>query len=121
MEDTQPFPSMMNGQPYVAGRHAATLRRMLWREHMGLLHAQPLDASEDPNAQPPGDGDNEWEAGDEHDAMVGDPLNDELWDMWTSRATTNTKVRCFPRCQRLAQSGTLVRYVPACGRRAPGA
>jgi phospholipase D1/2 len=92
MEDTQPFPSMMNGQPYVAGRHAATLRRMLWREHMGLLHAQPLDASEDPNAQPPGDGDNEWEAGDEHDAMVGDPLNDELWEMWTSRATTNTKV-----------------------------
>ncbi|KAM0708949.1 hypothetical protein Q7P35_002985 [Cladosporium inversicolor] len=92
MEDTTPFPSMMNGQPYTAGHHAATLRRMLWREHLGLLHAQQLDASDDPNAQPPGDGDNVWEGGDEHDAMVGDPLNDELWNMWTSRATTNTKV-----------------------------
>jgi phospholipase D1/2 len=92
MEDTTPFPSMMDGQPYTAGQHAATLRRMLWREHLGLLHAQTLDASEDPNAQPPGDGDNVWEGGDEHDAMVGDPLNDELWEMWTSRATTNTKV-----------------------------
>ncbi|KAM0692775.1 hypothetical protein Q7P36_007331 [Cladosporium allicinum] len=92
MEDTQPFPSMMDGKPYAAGQHAATLRRMLWREHMGLLHAQTLDAHDDPNAQPPGDGDNVWEGGDEYDAMVGDPLNDELWDMWTSRATTNTKV-----------------------------
>jgi len=92
MEDTQPFPSMMNGQAYTAGQHAATLRRMLWREHLGLLHAQTLDAHDDPNAQPPGDGDNVWEGGDEYDAMVGDPLNDELWDMWTSRATTNTKV-----------------------------
>jgi len=92
MEDTQPFPSMMDGKPYTAGQHAATLRRMLWREHMGLLHAQTLDAHDDPNAQPPGDGDNVWEGGDEYDAMVGDPLNDELWDMWTSRATTNTKV-----------------------------
>lgn len=92
MEDTQPFPSMMDGKPYTAGQHAATLRRMLWREHMGLLHAQTLDAHDDPNAQPPGDGDNVWEGDDEYDAMVGDPLNDELWDMWTSRATTNTKV-----------------------------
>lgn len=92
MEDTKPLESKMNGQPYRAGHHAATLRRMLWREHLGLLPAQPLNASEDPNAQPPNDCENHWFEGDEHDEFVTDPLDDKLWEMWTSRATTNTQV-----------------------------
>ncbi|KAF2213352.1 hypothetical protein CERZMDRAFT_97009 [Cercospora zeae-maydis SCOH1-5] len=92
MEDTRPLPSKMNGEEYRAGHHAATLRRMLWREHLGLLHAQDLDAENDPNAQPPGDAENDWCQGDEWDQFVEDPLSDELWEMWTKRATTNTKI-----------------------------
>lgn len=92
MEDTLPLQSLMDGAEYTAGHHAATLRRMLWREHLGLLPAQPLDASEDPNAQPPGDSDNDWHSNDEHDAFVRDPLGDELWSMWCERAETNTTV-----------------------------
>ncbi|SMR62968.1 unnamed protein product [Zymoseptoria tritici ST99CH_3D1] len=92
MEDTTPLESKMNGQEYRAGLHAASLRRMLWREHLGLLPAQELDATNDPNAQPPGDGDNEWHAGDEWDKFVEDPLDDELWKFWTKRATINTAV-----------------------------
>lgn len=92
MEDTLPLQSKMNGEEFQAGHHAATLRRMLWREHLGLLRAQDLDASEDPNAQPPGDGDNEWCQDDEYDEFVADPLSDELWEAWTTRANVNTKV-----------------------------
>lgn len=82
----------MNGEPYVAGHHAATLRRMLWREHLGLLPPQELDGSNDPNAQPPSDGDNYWWEGDEHDKFVEDPLSDDVWETWTKQATTNTTV-----------------------------
>ncbi|KAF2719312.1 phospholipase D/nuclease [Polychaeton citri CBS 116435] len=92
MEDTLPLESKMSGQDFVAGHHAATLRRMLWREHLGLLPAQSLDAGDDINALPPEDGDNDWKQGDEYDALVEDPLSDDLWEMWTSRATTNTNV-----------------------------
>ena len=92
MEDTLPLESTMNGAPYTAGHHAATLRRMLWREHLGLLPAQTLDATDDVNAQPPDEGDNDWFQGDEHDAFVADPLSDELWERWTQQATVNTEI-----------------------------
>ena len=91
MEDTKMMDSTMNGQPYKAGHHAATLRRMLWREHLGLIPAQPLDASDDINAQPPGDGPNNVLEG-EHFEFVADPLDDKVWDMWTQQATVNTEV-----------------------------
>lgn len=92
MQDSETLDSKMDGKDYKASHLAATLRRMLWREHLGLLPAQGLDGSDDPNAQPPDDGPNEWHQGDEHDSFVTDPLNDELWNLWTSRATTNTEV-----------------------------
>lgn len=83
--------SMMDGQPYRAGYHAATLRRMLWREHLGLLPAQALDASNDPNAQPPGDYPNDVMEGEEYE-FVADPMGDKVWDMWTTNATKNTEL-----------------------------
>lgn len=89
MEDYNQLDSTMDGQPYKAGHHAATLRRMLWREHLGLLPAQSLDASEDPNAQPPDVCANALEEGPEYE-FVADPMSDALWDMWTGRATRNT-------------------------------
>lgn len=91
MEDYHQIDSMMDGQPYKAGCHAASLRRHLWREHLGLLPAQDIDASKDPNAQPPGDCPNHILEGEE-DNFVADPLGDKLWDMWTSRASTNTDI-----------------------------
>ncbi|KAI9833938.1 MAG: hypothetical protein M1819_003447 [Sarea resinae] len=91
MEDYNVLDSTMDGKPYKAGQHAATLRRMLWREHLGLLPAQSLDAKDDPNAQPPGDCPNDVQK-DETYEFVADPLGDEVWDMWTGRATKNTEV-----------------------------
>lgn len=81
----------MDGKPYKAARLAATLRRQLWREHLGLLPAQDYDASQDPNAQPPDVAPNQILEGPEND-FVADPLDDELWKTWTERATTNTHI-----------------------------
>ncbi|KAF6808198.1 phospholipase [Colletotrichum sojae] len=93
MEDTKRIPSTMNGQPFEAGWHATSLRRYLWREHLGLLAAQDLDGTNDPNAQPPGDDspNDAWDR-DETWRFVEDPLSDELWEMWTTNATKNTEL-----------------------------
>ena len=90
MTDTRTLETTMDGKPYDAGYHAATLRRYLWREHLGLLTPQELNAEKDPNAQPP-DIPNDPQEGRTCD-FVADPLSDELWSMWTSRATRNTEV-----------------------------
>ncbi|KAJ5150413.1 uncharacterized protein N7500_010602 [Penicillium coprophilum] len=90
MEDQDLIDSKMNGQPYQASRLAATLRRQLWREHLGLLPAQDYDASADPNAQPPDVCLNEIDQGPENE-FVTDPLSDGVWNTWTSQATGNTE------------------------------
>ena len=91
MEDQNFMDSTMDGQPFKAGHHAATLRRLLWREHLGLLPAQELDAANDPNAQPPDVCPNDIMEGPEYE-FVADPLSDKVWDMWTGNATANTEL-----------------------------
>jgi phospholipase D1/2 len=91
MEDTNTLASTMDGEPFQAGHHAATLRRHIWREHLGLIEAQELDASKDPNSQPPNDCPNDIGSGEEFE-FVADPLGDRVWDLWTSQATNNTEI-----------------------------
>jgi phospholipase D1/2 len=91
LEDRHLIDSAMDGQPFKAGNLASTLRRTLWREHLGLLPAQDMDASNDPNAQPPDVCSNRVFEGEE-DEFVADPLGDALWDMWRSRARKNTEI-----------------------------
>ncbi|KJZ78065.1 hypothetical protein HIM_02702 [Hirsutella minnesotensis 3608] len=90
MEDTKRIPSMMDGQPFEVGYHAATLRRYLWREHMGLLPPQDLDAKDDINAQPPSVNPENNIYDDESYKFVEDPMSDELWDTWLGQADKNT-------------------------------
>ncbi|RSL89429.1 hypothetical protein CEP51_001212 [Fusarium floridanum] len=93
MEDKRMIPSTMDGKPFEVGYHAATLRRYLWREHMGMLPPQPHDASEDINAMPPTiNAENNIYEDDESYKFVEDPLSDELWEKWTSQATKNTEL-----------------------------
>ncbi|KPI40705.1 Phospholipase D1 [Cyphellophora attinorum] len=89
MTDTRMMDSTMDGQPYQAGYHAATLRRHLWREHLGMIEAQELDAKNDPNAQPPTVAMNETYSGEEWE-FVADPLGDAVWEKWCHQATVNT-------------------------------
>jgi phospholipase D1/2 len=91
MNDSDKVETVMDGKPYQAGRHAYTLRSILWREHLGLIPPQSLDASQDPNAQPPGDCPNDYLEGEQME-FVKDPLSDELWEDWTNKASTNTGV-----------------------------
>lgn len=92
VEDQDTMASRMNGEEYRAARFATTLRRTLWREHLGLLPPQSLDAMEDPNAHPPGHGGNEWDENSKEGELVIDPLNEKLWEMWTGNASHNTEV-----------------------------
>lgn len=91
MEDSQLIDSTMDGQHFQAGHHAATLRRLLWREHLGLLPAQAINAQDDPNAQPPDVCPNDVMEGPEYD-FVADPLSDQVWERWTGNATRNTDI-----------------------------
>ncbi|KAF2732179.1 phospholipase D/nuclease [Polyplosphaeria fusca] len=92
MYDTDKVEITMDGAPFRAGRHAYTLRSILWREHLGLLPPQTLNGTDDPNAQPPSPSSpNDNLEGPEFD-FVSDALGDKLWDMWCSRASTNTSV-----------------------------
>ncbi|KAI9893599.1 MAG: hypothetical protein M1814_006395 [Vezdaea aestivalis] len=92
MQDTRKLPSTMDGTPFEASYHAATLRRYLWREHLGLLKEQPHDASSDINAQPPSDSPNDPKDSTPEYEFVEDPLSDKLWETWTSQATRNTEI-----------------------------
>ncbi|KAJ5364890.1 uncharacterized protein N7496_010603 [Penicillium cataractarum] len=90
MEDQDFIDSEMDGKPYRAARLAATLRRQLWREHLGLLPAQNYDATGHPNARPPDVCLNEI-LEDTHNKFVTDPLSDAVWDTWTGQASVNTE------------------------------
>lgn len=81
----------MDGAPYQASRLAATLRRQLWREHLGLLPAQEYDTPTHPNSRTVDECANHIEEGAENE-FVTDPLSDGVWDAWTSQASNNTEI-----------------------------
>lgn len=90
----------MNGDKYMASPFAASFRRHLWRQHLGLIPPQectpetaahyPTDAMRPaPHANPDPVAmahKNEWER------LVEDPLSDELEKMWKGQATSNTDI-----------------------------
>ena len=68
VEDTQKFTVKFAGQDHEAGRFASSLRRTLFREHLGIAE---LDMSVD----------------------MRDPVCDEFYKkMWFERATINTSI-----------------------------
>ncbi|PWN96045.1 phospholipase D/nuclease [Tilletiopsis washingtonensis] len=98
LEDRDLFESTMNGEKYMAGRFVASFRRHLFRQHLGLVSPQectpesgePTDAmrpAPHPNPDPEAMAqEEEWEA------LVADPLSEELEQMWKGQARTNTAV-----------------------------
>lgn len=88
VEDPTPIDSYMNGRPWRATRFAATLRRQLFRKHLGLLRAQDMqrpDANFEPIGVP-----NMYDFGSSEDRLVVDPLSDSFINLWNSRAHQNT-------------------------------
>lgn len=92
IEDPTPVESTMAGRPYTASAFAASLRRQLFRKHLGLLPHQPPDHP-DPNWTPVDrDHPNRYDWDSAADALVRDPLSPGFLDLWRATARRNTEV-----------------------------
>jgi phospholipase D1/2 len=80
----------MNGRPWKASRFAASLRRQLFRKHLGLLKPENMYGP-DQNYEPVGVPNN-YDWGSQEDQAVADPLSDSFVNLWNSRAHQNTEV-----------------------------
>ncbi|KAJ5563501.1 Phospholipase D/Transphosphatidylase [Penicillium sp. DV-2018c] len=90
IEDFTPVASSMNGKPWTASRFAASLRRQLFRKHLGLLPPQDYqrpDANFEPVGVP-----NQFDFECPESKVVADPLSETAQSLWNSRARTNTEV-----------------------------
>ncbi|KAI9737323.1 MAG: hypothetical protein M1835_003274, partial [Candelina submexicana] len=90
ISDPTPLPSLMNGRPYQASKFAATLRRQLFRKHLGLLKAQDMERA-DANSEPIGVP-NDYDFGSREDEAVTDPLSDNFLNLWNVTARRNTDI-----------------------------
>jgi phospholipase D1/2 len=91
IEDPTPVHSVMNGQPYSASKFAASLRRQLFRKHLGLLPCQDW-TSPDENFMPINRDPNVYDWGSPADLLVRDVLSKEFSNLWNDTATVNTEV-----------------------------
>lgn len=79
-EDTQFEPSTMNGKPYQSGKFAGSLRRQLFREHLGMLEACP-----------PGNRDDEHSTDARREKInIDDPASESFFNLWKEIADKNT-------------------------------
>ncbi|KAF4979874.1 hypothetical protein FZEAL_4008 [Fusarium zealandicum] len=90
IEDPTPVESYMDGRPYTASRFAASLRRYIFRKHLGLIPDQRWD---EPNKNwTPVDRDpNQYDWGSPADLLVRDPLHPNFQELWASTARVNTE------------------------------
>ncbi|KAI8048754.1 uncharacterized protein B0P05DRAFT_500311 [Gilbertella persicaria] len=89
VQDKDMIPSRMNGEPYQASRFAATLRRQLWKEHLGLLDEEK-ELDEVTNAMLPLPAPQVDYTQTKEDHWVMDPLDEETLGRWNHTAATNT-------------------------------
>lgn len=88
IEDREEIDSYMAGQPWRATKFAASLRREIFRKHLGLL--APQDMQRPTNNFMPIGRPNDYDWGSREDALVTDPLCREFTDLWKGTAATNT-------------------------------
>ncbi|KAI9454792.1 hypothetical protein HD554DRAFT_2198903 [Boletus coccyginus] len=91
VEDDDMVRSTMDGRPYMAARFATTLRRKLFREHLGLIEPQYTTRRPD-SFMRPAPIPNEDEMYLPEDAAVADPLADETLDLLYNTARRNREV-----------------------------
>lgn len=91
IEDPSLVESLMGGQPYTASRFAASLRRQIFRKHLGLLQDQRWDTP-DVNWRPVDAAPNEYDWDSPADVLVRDPLHPNFLHLWTGTARSNTEL-----------------------------
>ena len=87
--DSTPVDSRMAGVPWRASRFASSLRRQIFRKHLGLVAPQDPqrpDANFDIAGVP-----NAYDWGSPEDNVVSDPLSDGFQSLWNTRARSNTE------------------------------
>ncbi|KAH3999226.1 phospholipase [Parastagonospora nodorum] len=89
IQDPEPIESTMDGRPFRASKFATSLRREIFRKHLGLLKPQDMERP-DPNYEPVGIP-NIYDWGSNEDRQVADPLSDDFLNLWNWRARTNTE------------------------------
>jgi len=87
----QNLQSTMAGQPYMVSHFAASLRRQLFRKHLGLLKPQDYTTPDD-NFLPITSAPNAYDWGSPEDQQVVDPLGESFINHWRTLAKTNTEV-----------------------------
>jgi len=94
VEDGDMVRSTMDGHPYMAARFATTLRRKLFREHLGLIEPQNVLHSTEKVTSfmrcAPEPNDNE--IGMREDTAVADPLADSTLELWNHTARVNREI-----------------------------
>ncbi|PSK44237.1 Phospholipase D1 [Elsinoe australis] len=92
IEDPETIDSTMDGRPYQASRFAASLRRFIFRKHLGLVPPQDYTNGRDPNFAPVNSVPvNEYDWGSHEDHLVTDPLGEEFKNLWNGTAYENTQ------------------------------
>lgn len=89
IEDPREIDSYMAGRPWRATEFAASLRRQLFRKHLGLLPPQDVTRP-DKNFEPLGVS-NDYDWGSREDEAVIDPLSSDFEFLWNGTARTNTE------------------------------
>jgi phospholipase D1/2 len=94
VEDGDSIQSTMDGRPYRAARFAASLRRRLFREHLGLIPPQNVTSGREhvTTFMRPAPVPNEDETHLEDEARVADPLSDEFLNLLDTTAKVNREV-----------------------------
>nr|OQO29533.1 hypothetical protein B0A51_02625 [Rachicladosporium sp. CCFEE 5018] len=90
IEDPVEIDSYMAGQPWRATKFAATLRRQIFRKHLGLI--PPQDPSRPDNNYLPVDpsAPQIYDFGSREDLAVADPLAESFTSLWKTTARVNT-------------------------------
>lgn len=91
IEDPTRVETTMNGRPFTASAFATSLRRYIFRKHLGLLPDQRWDQP-DQNWHPVNRSPNEYDFGSPSDMLVQDPLHPNFQRLWSRTARTNTEI-----------------------------
>lgn len=91
IEDPNPVESVLNGEPYLASRFATSLRRYIFRKHLGLLPDQPCDQPDD-NWHPIDHCGNHYDWDSPGDLLVRDVMHRNFENLWTNTARKNTEI-----------------------------
>ncbi|KAJ3834088.1 phospholipase D [Lentinula raphanica] len=102
VEDMDMVESSMNGERYMASRFAASLRRQLYKEHLGLIPPQDAASSLNhptpymrpaPHPNPDLFGEHARDTEEYRiDQIVADPLADSTISLWTTTARKNREI-----------------------------